>query len=99
MWKVGLGSPEQKIDKEVGWHGRNVNLQVHGVTQSKKEGKTIAGTMKWCGRINSQETHGHKKEKHGLSRKMRAFAQATPSPKKGWKAGNISPKAHASFMP
>ena len=43
---MGLGSPEQKIDKEVGWHGKNVNLQVHGVTQSKKEGKTIAGTMK-----------------------------------------------------
>ena len=55
MWEVGLGSPKQKIDKEVGWHGRNVNPQVHKVT--RREGKTITSTMKWYGKINSQEAH------------------------------------------
>ena len=30
---------------------------------------------------------------------MRSFAQATPSPKKGRKTRNKSPKAHTSFMP
>ena len=99
MWKVGLGSPKRKIDKEVSWHSRNVSPQVHGVTWSKRESKAIAGTMKWYGRINSQEVHEHKKEKHGLGETMRAFAQATPSPKKGWKARNMSSKTHTSFTP
>ena len=46
MWKVGQGSLEQKIDEEVGWYGRSINPQAHGVTRNKKRGKVIAGTMK-----------------------------------------------------
>jgi len=43
---VGLGSPKQRIDKEMGWHGKNINPLVHGVTRSKRKGKAIAGTIK-----------------------------------------------------
>ena len=46
MWKVGQGSPEQKIDEEVGWHGRSISPQAYGVTRNKKRVKVIAGTMK-----------------------------------------------------
>ena len=38
--------------------------------------------MKQYGRINSQEAYRRKKEKHGLGGKMRAFAQAMPSPRR-----------------
>ena len=44
--KVGLRSPKQKIDEEVGWCGKNINPQVHGVSQSKRKCKTIVGTIK-----------------------------------------------------
>ena len=44
--KMGLGSPKQEIDEKVGWHSRNIRLQVHGVTRSKKEGKAIADMIK-----------------------------------------------------
>ena len=60
MWKVGLGSPKQRIDKEMGWHSKNINPLVHGVTRSKREGKAIAGTIKWYGRTNSQKAHWHR---------------------------------------
>ena len=40
-----------------------------------------------------------RKKEHRLSKKMRAFTQAMLSPRKGWKAGDMSPKAHTSFMP
>ena len=39
------------------------------------------------------------KKEHRLYKKMRAFTQAMPSPRKGWKAGDMSPKAHTSFTP
>ena len=57
MWKVGLGIPKQRIEKEMGWHGKNINPQVHGVTRSKIEGKAIVGTMKWYGETNNQKAH------------------------------------------
>ena len=38
--------------------------------------------MKWYGKIHSQEAHRRKKGKHGLDRKIRAFAQATASPRR-----------------
>lgn len=40
--KVGLGSPEHKIDEEVCWHGRNISPQVHGVTRSKRKSKSYS---------------------------------------------------------
>ena len=46
MWKVGQGSPKQKIDEEMGWHSKSINPQAHGVTINKKRGKFMAGTMK-----------------------------------------------------
>ena len=67
MWEVGLGSVEQKIEKEVGWHNRNVSPQVHGVTRSKREDKTIASTIKWYDMINSQRSP--------LTQKRKAWAQ------------------------
>ena len=86
MWKVGLGSPEQKIDEEMGWHNRNISVQVHGVTRIKKKGNAIASTMKWYGGINSQKAHCHRKWKHGLSRKMKLLLKQCPIQKriKGW---------------
>ena len=46
MWKVGLGSPKQKIDEEVGWHDKNISPQVHKVLRSKRKCKVITGTIK-----------------------------------------------------
>ena len=46
MWKVSQGSPKQKIDEEMGCHGRNISPQAHGVIRNKRRGKVIAGMMK-----------------------------------------------------
>ena len=54
--------------------------------------------MQWHGRIPNQKTHGYRKEDR-LSRKEKACTQVMPSLKKRWKAENMSPKAHMSFMP
>ena len=53
--------------------------------------------MQCHGKSINQEAHGHKKE-DGLGRKERACTQAMLSPKKRWKAKNVNPKAHMSFM-
>ena len=65
----------------------------------QKEDKAIAGMVEWHGRSYGQEAHGRKKGEYGLSRKMMTLAQVMPSPKKRWKAENMSPKAYMSFMP
>ena len=49
----------------------------------KKRGKAIASMMKSYGRINNPKAHGHKKGKHGLGRKMWAFAPSNAQSKKG----------------
>ena len=46
MWKVGQGSPEQKIDEEMGWYGKSISPQAHEVTRNKKRDKAIVGMMK-----------------------------------------------------
>ena len=63
MWKVSQGSPKQKIDEEMGCHGRNISPQAHGVIRNKRRGKVIAGMMKWHGKISGQKAHGHREKK------------------------------------
>ena len=46
-------------------------------------GKVTTGTTKRYGKINNKKAHEHRKGGHELGRKIRDFAQATPSLRRG----------------
>ena len=88
---MGQRSPKQRIDKEVGWHGRNISPQAHRKIRNKKKCKAIADTTSDMVGLVSKKAHGHKEGSMGLAGRWRLLPKRYPI-QEGMKGRKYKPK-------